>query len=108
MAAALLRDRRPSLAVVSAGLLPGGASTPRHAVRAMAVRGLDVSGHVSRRLGPPDLAAADLVVTLERRHLREAVVADHDVLGRAFTLKELVRRGEEAGARRPGEPLAAW
>jgi hypothetical protein len=30
------------------------------------------------------------------------------VLERAFTLKEIVRRGEERGGRAPGEPLGEW
>ena len=43
-----------------------------------------------------------------RTHVREAVALAPDTLGRAFTLKEIVRRGEERGGRVPGEALDAW
>jgi hypothetical protein len=36
------------------------------------------------------------------------VVRRPDVFGRIFTLKELVRRGEEVGRRRPGQSVAEW
>ena len=46
---------------------------------------------------------------LERYHLRESVAAGAaGPFERTFTLKELVRRAEEFGPRRPDEPLAAW
>ncbi|HVW34080.1 MAG TPA: hypothetical protein VHL53_16205, partial [Acidimicrobiia bacterium] len=44
-----------------------------------------------------------------RSHVREAVaLAGPGVLPRAFTLKELVRRGEARGGRGPDEPLGDW
>lgn len=49
-----------------------------------------------------------MVLGMSREHVRYAVVAAPDAWPRAFTLKELVRRGEDAGPRMPGEPLAAW
>ena len=45
---------------------------------------------------------------MAREHLREAVLADPTTWGRAFTLKELVRRGSMMGPRAPGESLEAW
>ena len=54
------------------------------------------------------LAGADLLVGMAREHVREAVLAAPEVWPRAFTLKELVRRGEEAGPRGPGESLESW
>ena len=46
---------------------------------------------------------------MARRHVREAVaLAGPPVMGRAFTLKEIVRRGEERGGRAPDEPLEDW
>ena len=74
----------------------------------MAHRGLDTSGHRSRRLRPDLVAGADIVIGMARVHVREAVALVPDALGRAFTLKEIVRRGEERGGRAPGEPLEAW
>ncbi|HEU5418307.1 MAG TPA: hypothetical protein VFV41_11515, partial [Streptosporangiaceae bacterium] len=51
---------------------------------------------------------ADLIVAMAREHLRHAAVTDPAAWPRAFTLRELVRRGGETGPRRPGEPLAGW
>jgi protein-tyrosine phosphatase len=45
---------------------------------------------------------------MARNHVREAIVAVPDAWPRSFTLKELVRRGELCGPRRPGQPLDEW
>src|SRR5205085_4940202 len=45
---------------------------------------------------------------LERAHVREVVVLVPAAWPRAFTLKELVRRGEALGHRCPRESLGAW
>jgi len=77
-------------------------------VTAMAERGLDISAHRSRLVRTDDLAAADLMLAMARVHLRHAVVTAPEIWPRAFTLKELVRRGSEAGPRPPGTGLADW
>lgn len=109
MAAAILRAKLVAagiegVAVASAGLLPGGApATPEAAAT---VPGLD--GHLSRRLTPEMVEAADVVVGMTREHVREVAVLDPGSLDRTFTLKELVRRARAVGPRAPGEPVAAW
>jgi protein-tyrosine-phosphatase len=112
MAAALLGrrldDAGVKAVVSSAGLLFDGKPATDHGVAVMANRGLDTSGHRSRRLGPDLVAGADIVIGMARRHVREAVALAPDALGRTFTLKEIVRRGEERGGLAPGEPLEAW
>jgi protein-tyrosine phosphatase len=112
MAAALLArrldDAGVKATVSSAGLLFDGRPVTDQGLAVMADRGIDTSGHRSRRLTRDLLDGADVVVGMARSHLREAVALAPEVLGRAFTLKELVRRGEEAGGRAPGEPLDAW
>ena len=45
---------------------------------------------------------------MAREHLRHAVVTLPAAWPRAFTLRELVRRGAAVGGRRPGESLAGW
>jgi protein-tyrosine phosphatase len=57
---------------------------------------------------PADLTAAGLVLAMARAQLREAVVLAPAVWPRAFTLKELVRRGEQLGPRPPGVSFADW
>ena len=51
---------------------------------------------------------ADLIVGMARRHVFEVAREQPDAFGRAFTLKELVRRAEAADARAPDESLDAW
>jgi protein-tyrosine-phosphatase len=55
-----------------------------------------------------DLAAADLVIGLARAHLRHAAVLLPQAWPRAFTIRELVRRGQQAGPRAPAERLGDW
>lgn len=94
--------------VHSAGELPGGIEASVGSVRAMARRGLDLSGHRSRTVERDMLERADLIVAMSRRHLRNAVVVHPPCFGRAFTLKELVRRAGEVGPRQASESLADW
>lgn len=112
MAAALLdarlRDLGIEARVHSAGTIPGGQPAASEAVAVMAARGLDTSGHRSRRVTPDMARAADLVIGLAREHVREVVAACSDAWPRALTLKELVRRGEQAGPRRPGVGVGEW
>ena len=112
MAAALLGRRLDDAClkatVSSAGLLFDGKPVTDHGLAVMADRGLDTSGHRSRKLRPDIVTEADLVIGMARSHVREAVALAPDAWGRAFTLKEIVRRGEERGGRAPGEPLEAW
>jgi protein-tyrosine phosphatase len=113
MAAALLSrrldDAGVKVVVTSAGLLFDGRPVTDFALAVMADRGLDTSGHRSRLLRPDIIAGADLVIGMAREHVREAVaLAGPGALPRVFTLKEIVRRGEERGGRAPGEPLEDW
>lgn len=94
--------------VSSAGLMRGGAPATAHAVRTVARRGVDLSGHRSRTLAPELVEGADLVLGMTREHVREAVVLVPHALAKAFTLKELVARAEMAGRRRADESLADW
>jgi protein-tyrosine phosphatase len=67
-----------------------------------------LEGHRSRRLYPDDVTGADLVLCMERSHVREVLLAHPEVFARTYTLKELVRRGRDAGPRLDGEDLAGW
>ncbi len=112
MAAALLRvvaaDLGVPVTVTSAGLLEGGRPGSADVVAAMAPYGVELSGHRSTSLTASAVEEADLILGLERRHCREAVLLVPPALGRTFTLKELVRRGETTGPRPPGERLERW
>ena len=54
------------------------------------------------------MAGADLVLTMERAHLRTAAVLSSDAFAKTFTLKEFLRRGLQCGARQPDEPLDTY
>lgn len=104
----LLAEAGISATVDSAGLYPGGAPATPTAVEVLADAGIDISGHRSRNLAEVDLAGADLVIAMERRHLQEAVVLEPSTRARCFTLPELVRRAEAAGPRPAGTSLREW
>lgn len=112
MAAALLRQRLDEAGldgqIASAGVLEPGHPASPHAVATMAARGIDLRAHRTRRLSAEDVLGADLMLGMERRHVRAAAVLAPSALPKAFTLKEMVRRALAVGQRLPGEPLAAW
>lgn len=94
--------------VRSAGLLREGEPPPPEVISVMAARRLDVTAHRSHVVSVGDLSASDLVLAMAREHVRHAVVTAPEAWPRAFTLKELVRRGQETGPRRPDQSLASW
>lgn len=112
MGEALLADRLAKrgveAAVSSAGLVLHGKPASAHAVSVLADRGIDHSSHRSRVMDVGILESADLVLAMTREHLREAAVLNPSGFDRTFTLKELVRRAEAAGARPPGQPFDEW
>jgi protein-tyrosine phosphatase len=109
MLARELAARGQQARVTSAGMAADGkASVPGEVAAVLAGYGLDVTGHRSTQVTAGDLARADLVLTMAREHLRHAVVLEPLTWPRAFTLRELARRGARAGPRAPGEPVAAW
>ncbi len=107
MAEGILRARAAEAGVAvevsSAGLMQGGAPATEDAIEVLRDLGVDISTHVSRRIDRDLLSGADLVVTMTRDHLREAVLTEPSVFPRIFPLKELVRRLDE----NPGADLAA-
>jgi protein-tyrosine phosphatase len=109
MLARELAARGQAVRVTSAGVAAGGSvPVPAEVAAVMAGYGLDVAGHRSAAVTAADLARADLLLALAREHLRQAVVMEPSAWPRAFTLRELARRGAQAGPRVPGEPLAGW
>ena len=97
MTESLLRHRlaaaRVSASVSSAGTLGDGGPPPPQVISALAGYGLAAAAYRGRAVREGDLAGADVVLAMAREHLRYAVVALPGAWPRAFTLKELVRRG---------------
>lgn len=94
--------------VESAGLVTQGQEASRHGVDAMARRDIDITAHRSRRLSAHLIDTADLIVGMERRHVREVAVLDAAAFARTFTLPTLARDARAVGPRRSGESLEAW
>ncbi len=108
-AEAVLRARASEgISVSSAGLRDGGVAVDDRTIEHLRRRGLPTPTGLSTRLSPSLIATADLVVGMERHHLREVVLSHPPSLTRAFTLPELVRRGGAAGPRRPDQDLDTW
>src|ERR1017187_455640 len=112
MAAALLARRLATLGVTvpvrSAGMIGGGDPPHPEVVSVMASYGIEITSHRSRIVCAADLAPASLVLAMTREHLRHAAITEPGAWPRAFTLKELIRRGERIGPRPPGEPFSGW
>ena len=94
--------------VSSAGLLEGGQPASTHAVDVVLARGADLTAHRSRQLTADIVGPCDLILAMERRHLRAAAVLAPGAFLRTFTLREFVRRGLAHGARRRDETMEAW
>lgn len=112
MAEGLLRqqliERDVEALVYSAGRLESGRPAARHGVDVLSERGIDIGLHRSQTNSASLLEPAGLVLAMAREHVRDAVALAPEVWPRVFTLKELVRRGEEVGPRREDESLSAW
>lgn len=113
MAEALLRARLAERGIVdvevsSAGELEPHVPATDLAVATLADRGIDLSEHRSRSLTSALLDDADLVLGLGRHHVCYAASLAAHTFTKTFVLKELVRRGNQAGRRMPDQSLADW
>jgi len=112
MAAGMLAAHVPPSAeaiVRSAGVTDVG-HQPAHplAVATMAEYGVDIRDHRSHQMTPADLEDADLVLTMEPWHVREAVVMAPTTYPHTYALKEIIQRASSVGPRDPRDAAAAW
>ncbi|MFO7589454.1 MAG: hypothetical protein R6X23_00965 [Acidimicrobiia bacterium] len=105
---AAIEARDPAVELATAGLRGTGRRVTDEAATLGARRGLDLGRHRSRPVTAGLVTGADLLIGMERAHVREVVAIDPLAWPRSFTLKELVRRGEAVGPRRREEPIADW
>jgi len=112
MAAPLLARQLAALGepvpVHSAGTLRHGDPPHPEVISVMAAYGIETASHRSYVASAEDLVRAALVLAMSRENLRYAVTTAPAAWPRAFTLKELIRRGEQIGPRSPGEPFSGW
>lgn len=112
MAEAMLRqrldERGAAAEVTSAGFVTEDRPASPPAVELLAGRGMDLAAHRSRRVTAADLDGPDLILCMERMHVREVAVLDRDAFERTFTLPDLARRAQARGPRREGEGVRDW
>lgn len=96
-----------SVEVWSLGFGPEGLPAIREAVEAMQRRGLDVSGHRSRKVTSGRIESADLVLTSERQHVVGIAGLSSTMFRRTLTLPEFLERAE-ADPDAAGRSLAEW
>lgn len=93
--------------VRSLGFGPEGVAAIDDAVRAMEKRGLDVTGHRSRKVTASKVEAADMILTAERDHVVKIAAQSPSAYRRTFTLPEfLVRAASDPVA--DDRSLATW
>ena len=94
--------------VRSAGLRSGGERADPVVVKMLRPRGFRLRKYRSTTLREEMLTDADLVVAMATEHVEAIVLMAPQSWSRVFTLKELIRRNEVGGGRRPGETFDEW
>ncbi len=72
----------------SAGFLIPDQPCPDHMITSLAELGVDVSQHRSYQLNEPSLEAADIVLTMEGKHVQDATLIAPDTFHKIFPLKQ--------------------
>lgn len=108
IAASMLEARGIDAVVTSSGLLEEGLPASPGSVRAVAHRGLSLANHLSRALDVAELRDADLILTMERRHIVAVADLCLDVIGRTFTLRELADIATMVGPRSADRSIKSW
>jgi len=111
VAEALLRDAlhgEPHVDVVSRGLAGGTGVTPEPMARALRAAHVAISPSGGQALERDEARSADLLLFMERRLLRDAVVFDPQLWPRSFTLREFARRGRLNPPEPEIETFEAW
>lgn len=94
--------------VESVGTMGTTSRVPPELQKEGAASGLDLSSHTPRKADANTLVRSDMILGMERSHVREIVLADPPSFGKTFTLREIVRRGEDRGQRLAEESLPQW
>jgi protein-tyrosine phosphatase len=104
----MLAQRGVDAEVVSAGQLESGIPATSGAIQCMSRRGIDLSTHLSHQLDVDTVRAADLILTMERRHLTSIAALDVAAVPRAFPVKELAELAPIVGRRAPDVSVQEW
>jgi len=93
--------------VSSAGFLSQGEQATPVVAEILGERGVDISSHRSRTVTAEMIEDADLVVAMERRHVRDLALLSEPAIGRIDTLGGLVVRLRSATGDSPADRIAA-
>jgi len=106
LAAALLRRalEDTDVVVLDAGTGEAGYPVTEGTLTAAARLELDLADHRSTTVDASLVEQADLILTMEREHVRTIVLEHPQAWAKTFTLKELVRRSEHLAPRNNGQP----
>ena len=111
MTEALLRaaaeTRGLDVSVDSAGFVTQDEEATPVVVDIMGERGLDISSHRSRKVTAEIVNTADLIVAMERRHVRDLALLANDAVARIDTLGGLVARLQGVDGGSPNERISA-
>jgi protein-tyrosine phosphatase len=115
MATALARDwmdrhEVDGVGIESAGTMLGADGRPASdgAFRAMEKRDLDLGDHISQPVMADMVEQADLILTMERAHIRALINMEPDAYPRTYTLLEFARRAPAIEPRRADQAMADW
>ena len=110
LAAALLRRalEDTDVVVLDAGTGEAGYPVTEGTLTAAARLELDLADHRSTTVDASLVEKADLILTMEREHVRTIVLEHPQAWAKTFTLKEFVRRSEDLAPRHNGQPLTVW
>lgn len=98
IANAMAAERGLEITFSSAGTWAAtGEPASAEAVAVLRERGIDLRGHVSRRLDARIIEEADLVLTMTTSHTLAVLSSMPKARGKVFTLKEYIRLLNEAG-----------
>jgi protein-tyrosine phosphatase len=103
-----LDDRGVPAVISSAGVVEAGRPASDEVIELLKARGIDGRGHRSSVLDADEIDSADLVLAMAREHVRAVSVEVPGAFAKAFTLRELVWRGQLVGPRAPDETMADW
>jgi protein-tyrosine phosphatase len=98
----------PSVEVASRGLAGGAGDTPANLALALEDAGVTLEADAGLALGRDEARSADLLLFMERRLLREAVVQDPQIWPMSFTLREFSRRAVLNPPERQHETFDQW
>jgi len=96
-----------AISVESAGFLTQDEEATPVVVDIMRERGFDISSHRSRKVTAEIVNTADLVVAMERRHVRDLALLANDAVARIDTLGGLVARLQGVDGESPKERISA-